>query len=97
MSIDVMKEPSGTIFIEGPPAGVIAAQTELSGTVLKLQDEISVEVAIEQRLHSLIIGKSGGGINEVCTVFLQSYATTSTGNLHVFGSLSFDRYVHLFL
>lgn len=72
VSVDVVKEPSGKILIEGPPAGVIAAQAELGGTVFKLQDETTIEVAIEQRLHSLIIGKSGAGINEVRTVLLHS-------------------------
>lgn len=67
MNVDVPKDPEATkIRIEGPTEGVLKAKAEIDAMIRKLKDEVSADVAIEQRFHRQIIGKSGESIKEVC-------------------------------
>lgn len=65
VNVDIPKEGGGKIRIEGPTAEVLKAKVELETMIHKRQDEVTLDLNIEARLHKLIIGRSGTGIKEV--------------------------------
>lgn len=72
--MDVPKEGSnGMVRIEGPTEGVLKAKTEIMNMVDKLQDEVTITLDIEQRLHKTVIGKSGEHVKEVFIYFSSSF------------------------
>eukprot|EP00794_Sanderia_malayensis_P015058 gene15058-16611_t len=56
---------SDTIRIEGSPAGVASAKTEILRMVAKMENEKSRDIMIDQKFHRLIIGAGGENITEI--------------------------------
>ena len=60
---------SNMVYIEGDPQGVLDAKKELLELADKLGNEKSRDIIIQQRLHRLIIGQSGSGIQKIRTEY----------------------------
>ncbi|XP_055486989.1 vigilin-like, partial [Leucoraja erinacea] len=58
-------EKSHLVRIEGEPQGVLLAKKELLEMVLRMENERTKDLIIEQRLHRSIIGQKGEKIKEV--------------------------------
>lgn len=71
VSINIPDEKSATIRIEGSPAGVELAKTELLEMVAKMENEREKDIVIEHRFHKNIIGAKGEKIREIREMFNQ--------------------------
>jgi len=67
VTINIPDTDSGitVIRIEGNKAGVLKAQTELSGMVEKMENEKDKDLIIENRFHRQLIGPKGENIEKV--------------------------------
>lgn len=66
------EERSPVVRLEGPPEGVAQAKAELLEMAHKLQNEVTRELAVEQRFHRLLIGAKGEAIQDVRRRFNQA-------------------------
>ncbi|XP_025081209.1 vigilin-like [Pomacea canaliculata] len=66
---------SNIIRIEGDPAGVAKAKQELQEMALRMENETSRDIIIEQRFHGTIIGARGENIREIREKFNQVQIT----------------------
>jgi len=64
-------ERSNVIRIEGSPEGVATAKKELMEMSLKMENEKTRDIIIEQRFHRTIIGQQGSKIKEIRDRFNQ--------------------------
>lgn len=69
------EERSPVVRLEGPPEGVAQAKAELLEMAHKLQNEVTRELAVEQRFHRLLIGAKGEAIQDVRRRFNQVNVT----------------------
>jgi len=60
---------SDLIRIEGPPAGVQQAKLAIEAILKKLADSKSLDIIVEQRFHSQLIGAKGANIKEIIEKF----------------------------
>jgi polyribonucleotide nucleotidyltransferase len=60
---------SDLIRIEGPPAGVATAKAALEAILKKLADSKAIDLIVEQRFHSQLIGHKGTNIKEIVEKF----------------------------
>jgi predicted PilT family ATPase len=92
-----MPDPEGDrprmIRVEGTPTAVADVAAQIGAIVRKLEDSKTVELPVEQRFHSILIGTKGAGIREIIEKFnglavrfpgpnVQSDIVTITGDKH---------------
>jgi predicted PilT family ATPase len=66
---DAEGENNDLIRVEGKPEAVADVAIQILAIVKKLEDSKTIEIPIEQRFHSNIIGAKGAGIKEIIEKF----------------------------
>lgn len=57
------------VRIEGPPDSVVKAKKEFEELLVRLENERSKDIIIDQKYHSNLIGKAGKNLNEIRAKF----------------------------
>lgn len=60
---------SNVVRIEGPPESVQKARKEFDELIVRLENERSKDIIIDQKFHSNLIGKSGKNLNDIRAKF----------------------------